>query len=97
MRIDERQRAKLNRVLGYGGVAIVVVWTITAIALYAATSALSGWLDAATFGNTAWTDWSVWTGQVIGDVGGVVIAILWLAVTLAILGFMTGLRRLIRG
>ena len=33
MRIDERQRAKLNRVLGYGGVAIVVVWTITAIAL----------------------------------------------------------------
>jgi hypothetical protein len=44
MHLQPRQATKLSRVVGYGGVALIVAWSLLALAAYAAVEAAVGWM-----------------------------------------------------
>jgi hypothetical protein len=83
--------ARLNRVVRYGAVALVAAWSLLAVASYAALEMAAGWLG----GVAAADGWIAWGGQTIGQVGAPIVAMVWLVGTLAIVGIMALLRRLV--
>ena len=91
MHIEPRERAKLARIVYYGGIALVAAWSLLALAAYAATSAVSGWLGQM----PAADGWIAWSGHVLGQTGGTTILVVWLVGTLAALALVPMLRRLV--
>jgi hypothetical protein len=89
--IEPRKRAKLARIVRYGGIALVAAWSLLALAAYAATSALSGWLRQMLVAD----GWIAWSGHLLGQAGGTTIFVVWLAGSLAALALMPLLRRLV--
>lgn len=89
MHLDAPAKAKIARVVSYGAVALIVAWSLLALAGYAILGGLSGWmasLDAA-------DGWIAWSGHLVGQAGGSIVGILWLLGTLIILGAMAVIRR----
>jgi hypothetical protein len=89
MKLDTRGRAKLARVARYGAVALVVSWSLMALAGYAVIGTVGEWMSSLSVAD----GWVAWTGQLIGQAGGPAVGVLWLAGTLVILGAMAIIRR----
>jgi hypothetical protein len=90
MKLDPRGRAKLARVVSYGAVALVVAWSLLALAGYAVVGVVGSWMASLTMAD----GWVASTGELIGQAGGPAVLIVWLAGTLAILGALALIRRL---
>jgi hypothetical protein len=90
MNLDPRGKAKLGRVVRYGAVALIAAWSLVALAIYAVLGTVAGWMAA-----QGWAEgWIAWSGQFVGQAGGLVVGILWLAGMLVILCAMAVIRRL---
>lgn len=90
MNLDPRGRAKLARVVRYGAVALIAAWSLLALAIYAVLGTTADWVAAQGLAD----GWVAWSGQLVGQAGGSIVAILWLTGTLVILGAMAAIRRL---
>lgn len=90
MKLDARGRSKLARVVSYGAVALVVAWSLLALAGYAVLDVAGDWLASLSLAD----GWVAWTGALIGQAGGPIVMIVWLAGTLAILGALAIVRRM---
>lgn len=86
MNLDARGKAKLARVVRYGAVALIAAWSLLALAIYAVLGTIADWVGAQGLADV----WVAWSGQL----GGSIIAILWLTGTLVILGAMAVFHRL---
>jgi hypothetical protein len=84
MQFQPRQATKLSRVVGYGGVALIVAWSLLALATYAGIEAAVGWMA----GMGAADGLIAWFAQIAAPLDGPLIAIVWL-VGVAILGVVT--------
>lgn len=87
---DPRGKAKLARVVRYGAFSLIAAWSLLALAIYAVLGTVAGWIAALGLAE----GWIAWCGQLVGQAGGSIVAILWLAGTLVILGAMAAIRRL---
>lgn len=90
MNLDPRSKVKLARIVRYGAVALIAGWSLLALAGYAVLGTVSNWMASL----DAVDGWIAWSGQLVGQVGGPVVGILWLLGTLIILGAMAIIRRL---
>jgi hypothetical protein len=88
MHLQPRQATKLSRVVGYGGVALIVAWSLLALAAYAGIEAAVGWMA----GMGSADGLIAWFAQIAAPLDGPLIAIVWL-VGVAILGVVTALIR----
>lgn len=86
MHLQPRQATKLSRVVGYGGVALIVAWSLLALAAYAAVEAAVGWMA----GMGSADGLIAWFAQIAAPLDGPLIV--WL-VGVAILGVVTALIR----
>ena len=91
MNLDPRGRVKLARVVRYGAFVLIAAWSLLTLAIYAVLGTVAGWMAAQGLAD----GWVAWSGQWVGQAGGPVIAILWLAGNLFILGAMAAIRRLV--
>ncbi|MEP9386137.1 hypothetical protein [Mesorhizobium sp. KR9-304] len=89
MNLNPRSTVKLARIVRYGAVALITAWSLLALASYAVLAAISGWMASL----NAADGWIAWSGQLLREVGGPVIGILWLGGTLVIIGAMAVIRR----
>ncbi|MDI7864952.1 hypothetical protein MRS76_23785 [Rhizobiaceae bacterium n13] len=81
---------RLARVLRYGAVALIMTWSLLALAIYALLGAVSGWVAADSTAN----GWIAWSSQMVDQSGGFAVGILWLAGTLVIFVARGLIRRL---
>ncbi len=88
MHLQPRQATKLSRIVGYGGVALIVAWSLLALAAYAAVEAAVGWMA----GMGSADGLIAWVAQIAAPLDGPLIAIVWL-VGVAILSVVTALIR----
>jgi hypothetical protein len=91
MAANHHGRAKLARVTGYLAAALITVWSLVAIAAYAAIGTVASWMAA----YTAPESWIARSAELAGQAGGTVVAILWLAGTLIVLSARSVIRWLI--
>lgn len=90
MSIDPR-RLKFARFLGYGATALVVAWSLLAVAVYGVLDVAAAWLGGV--GDAE--GWTAWGGRFVDLAGGTAVTILWIVGTFAILGSLVVIRRLV--
>jgi hypothetical protein len=89
MRLETRSKARLGRIVCYAVVALVVAWSLLALAGYAILGAAGDWIASLGVAD----GWLASGGTLVDQVGGPVIAILWLLGMFVILGAMAVIRR----
>jgi len=90
MSIDPR-RAKFARILGYGATALVMAWSLLAVASYGVLGVAADWLGGAGHAE----GWIAWGSRFLDLAGGTAVTILWIIGTLAILGSLAVIRRFV--
>jgi hypothetical protein len=91
MNLQPRQAAKLNRVIGYGGAAVIVAWSLLALAAYAGIEAAVGWMA----GLDAADGLIAWFAQFAAPLDGPLIAIVWVIGAALLASATVLIRRLI--